>query len=95
MEKQQLIELARELKYAHWAKRILQIEMKKRGLGYRELTEKLNQLKDWAPENERNVRNKIGRGTFSAAFMVECLLAMGCRSIDLGFLADVILEERQ
>jgi hypothetical protein len=65
-----------------WSKIILQSEMKKRGLGYRELTELLNaRLKQ--TEDERNVRNKIGRGKFSAGFFLMCLVAMDCPEISL------------
>jgi hypothetical protein len=56
--------------------------MKKRGLGYRELTELLNtRLRQ--VEDERNVRNKIGRGKFSTGFFLMCLVAMDCTEISL------------
>lgn len=35
-------------------------------------------------ENERNLRNKINRGTFSATFMIQCFVAMGSPIIRLG-----------
>jgi hypothetical protein len=73
----------REHMMGQYARTLLQIEMKKRGLKYRDLTEKLN-IND-PNENERNVRNKIARGTFSAGFFVSCLLAMGCKTLPLGF----------
>ena len=57
-----------------WASRILQMSMMYRGLSYRELTDLLNQMH--VEENERNLRNKIGRGEFSAAFFLLCLKAM-------------------
>ena len=57
-----------------WASRILQMSMKYRGLTYRELTDLLNELH--VDENERNLRNKIGRGEFSAPFFLLCLKAM-------------------
>ena len=34
-------------------------------------------------DNERNISNKIGRGTFSAIFFVQCMEAIGCRTIHL------------
>lgn len=64
-----------------WARALIQIEMNKRGLTYAQLTEKLNAL--GIIDNERNVRNKVARGTFSAAFFLTALQAMGCTTLDL------------
>lgn len=58
-----------------YARTLIAVEMKRQGLTFRDLTEKLNatfKLK----ENERNIRNKVARGTFSAAFMIMCFVAM-------------------
>ena len=63
------------------ARVLLQIEMKRRGLSYRDLTGMLNQL--GMNENEANVRNKIGRGKFTAAFFMICLRAMDVNTLDL------------
>ena len=58
------------------AKALLRIQMLKNGMNYATLAEALGK---WGiEENERNLRNKIARGTFSAAFFLECLVAMGC-----------------
>lgn len=57
-----------------WSSRILQMSMMYRGLTYRELNDLLNEM--GVEENERNLRNKIGRGEFSAAFFLLCLKAM-------------------
>jgi hypothetical protein len=65
----------------HWARAILRVEMTRREIGYKELAEKLDAL--GLHENERNLRNKVARGEFSAAFMLLCLKAMECGSIDL------------
>lgn len=32
-------------------------------------------------EDERNLRNKVSRGKFTAAFLLQCLKAMGARQI--------------
>jgi hypothetical protein len=34
-------------------------------------------------ENERNISNKIGRGTFTAVFFIQCLEAIGCQTLHL------------
>jgi hypothetical protein len=67
--------LARE-----WVKRAVRTEMVKRGLTYADLSERLSQSFDLV-ENERVLRNKIARGTFSAAFFAQCLTAMGCKTL--------------
>ncbi|MEJ0025499.1 MAG: DUF6471 domain-containing protein [Rhizomicrobium sp.] len=68
-----------------WARRIIRVEMAKRDLSYGELAELLD--KAGVHENERNLRNKVARGEFSAAFLLMCLKVMGCASLDLRDLA--------
>ncbi|MBN9528389.1 MAG: hypothetical protein J0H82_19420 [Alphaproteobacteria bacterium] len=57
-------------------KRPLKAELKRRGIGCRELAEKLEPL--GIHETERNIANKISRGGFTATFLVQCLIAIGC-----------------
>jgi len=64
--------LARDAR--QWASRILQMSMMYRELSYRDLADRLNAMR--VDENERNLRNKIGRGEFSAHFFLICLKAM-------------------
>jgi hypothetical protein len=63
------------------AKTLFKIEMKKRGLTYAGLVEILK--RNGIEENERNLRNKISKGAFSAAFFFQCMLAMRVQNIDL------------
>jgi hypothetical protein len=60
---------------------ILKAELKRRGIGYRELAERLTAL--GTPETDRNIANKISRGGFTAAFFLECLIAIGVRQLQL------------
>lgn len=60
---------------------ILKGEIKRAGHTYASLTEKLNEM--GVNEKEANVRNKIGRGKFSAAFMVQVMEALGVETIRL------------
>ena len=62
-------------------KNILKAELKRRGVSYRDLAEKLTA--SGIPETERNLANKIARGTFTAAFFVQCLTAIGASSVRL------------
>ena len=63
-------------------KGILKAELKRRHVSYRELAEKLEPL--GVKESERNIANKIARGGFTAVFLVQCLLAIGAKTVRLG-----------
>ena len=65
---------------AKWAKWVIVREMKKRKLTYKDLKARLELIGVY--EDERALGNKIARGTFSAAFMCECLAVMGTNEID-------------
>ena len=62
-------------------KGILKAELKRRNVSYRQLAERLEAM--GVHETERNINNKISRGGFTAVFFVQCLLAVGCQSVDL------------
>lgn len=62
-------------------KNLLKAELKRKGVSYRELAEKLTAM--GIPESERNIANKIARGGFTAAFFVQCMVAVGATSIRL------------
>lgn len=67
--------------YEAKAKNLLKGELKRRGLTYRQLAEKLGEI--GVSETERNLANKISRGGFTAAFLIQCLDAIGSRSVQL------------
>lgn len=56
------------------AKNILKGELKRRGVTYRQLGEKLG-------ETEKNLNNKISRGGFSAGFFIRCLEAIDAKEV--------------
>jgi lambda repressor-like predicted transcriptional regulator len=58
------------------AKNVLRAEMTRKGVTVRELAERLG-------ESERNLANKISRGTFTASFMLQCLDAIGSQHLHL------------
>lgn len=69
---------------AEWTERVkglLKAELKRRGVGYRDLAEKLTAM--GIPETEANIKNKISRGGFTAAFFLQCLEAIGCKTLHL------------
>lgn len=63
------------------AKTLFKTEMKKRGLTYATLVDVLG--RNGIEENERNLRNKISKGAFSAAFFFQCMLAMRVQHLDI------------
>lgn len=67
--------------WATYTKALLRAEMVKRGINYKGLVEKLAAL--GIGETEANLRNKISRGGFTGAFLVQCLVAMGVTSLRL------------
>jgi Domain of unknown function (DUF6471) len=67
--------------YEEQAKNILKSELKRRGVTYAQLAEKLTER--GVKENERNLANKISRGSFTAAFFMMCMDAIGVRQVSL------------
>jgi Domain of unknown function (DUF6471) len=63
------------------AKGILKAELKRRDMTYADLVSKLAEMN--VSESEANIRNKLSRGTFTAAFFLQCLLAIGCEQVIL------------
>jgi len=62
-------------------KGILKAELKRRGLTYADLVDRL--AVNGVVETEANLRNKISRGSFTAAFFVQCLVAIGCEYVQI------------
>lgn len=60
-------------------KGILKAELKRRGMTYADLVERL--AEQGVAETEANLRNKISRGSFTAAFFLQCLIAIGCEYV--------------
>ena len=65
-----------------WESRVanlLKAELKRKGVTYAQLVEKLADI--GVVEKEVNVRNKLSRGKFTAAFLVQCMDAIGEREL--------------
>jgi len=62
-------------------KRILKSELIKRGVTTEELTVLLNEIGN--TETKSSIDSKISRGTFSAAFFMQCLYVIGCTKIEI------------
>jgi hypothetical protein len=69
------------VQYEAKAKNLLKAELKRRGVTYAQLAEKLGAM--GIHETEKNINNKIARGGFTAAFMIQCLEAIEAKSVRL------------
>jgi len=63
------------------AANLLKAELKRRGVTYAQLVEKLAEI--GVDEKEVNIRNKLSRGKFTAAFLLQCLRAIGATEVRL------------
>ena len=63
------------------AKGLLRAEMAKRHMKAPDLAEALEAM--GISERADNLKNKIGRGQFSAAFFLQCLAAMDVKTLHL------------
>jgi hypothetical protein len=70
-----------EAEWAEDVKRLLRAEMTRRGVTYEDLAERLSAI--GINDTAVNLRNKVARGRFSAVFLVQCLAAIGSRSLRL------------
>ena len=59
-----------------FAANTLKAELKRKGVTYAELAEMIG-------DKEVNIRNKLARGKFTAAFLLHCLVAVGVASLSL------------
>jgi len=64
-----------------YTKGLLRAEMARRQITYKGLVEKLAAI--GISETEANLRNKISRGSFTGAFLIQCLSAMGVTTLHL------------
>ena len=60
---------------------MLRAELARRNISYVDLTDRLSSI--GVLDNPKNLSNKIRRGTFTAAFFVQCMKAIGCNTIQL------------
>lgn len=67
--------------YADRAKRYLKAELKRAGVGYKELADKLTDM--GLPESEGSITVKINRGAFPAWFLIAAMESIGASSLRL------------
>ena len=71
----------REKEWAVKASRFIKAEVKRAGLTYAELAERLN--KHGMEETEGSIGAKLARGTFSATFLLACLAVLELEGVRL------------
>lgn len=64
-----------------YIKRKLKSEMVKRGISNDELVQRLDRI--GVEMSKSSLVNKISRGSFSAAFLIQCLYVIGCHEIEI------------
>ncbi|MDB5740243.1 MAG: uncharacterized protein JWP16_1283 [Alphaproteobacteria bacterium] len=74
--------MSAEIDWNARAANLLKSELKKHGVTYAQLVGKLAEI--GVSEKEANVRNKLSRGAFTAAYFLQCLEAIGVREVRLG-----------
>ena len=69
------------VEYETKAKNLLKGALKGKGVTYAQLSERLGAM--GIHETERNLTNKISRGGFTAAFLIQCLTAIEATTLRL------------
>lgn len=75
------------------ARRILRAELARAGVGYKTLAVRLAAL--GIEESEANLSNKIARGKFSFVFFLQCMKAIGIKSVDIDTKIDSAVFEKK
>jgi hypothetical protein len=68
-----------EIDWNEQAKRLLKSELVRRGITNDELVRLLENI--GVEETKASIDSKISRGAFSAAFLLQCLNAIGCKNL--------------
>ena len=62
--------------------RFIKAELKRAGIGYKELAQRLNE-EHGLRETEDSITSKLGRGTFAATFFIAAMKAIGAEQVRL------------
>ena len=81
----------RETDWNEKAKRLLKSELVRRGVTTEDLVLLLENI--GVVETKASIDSKISRGTFSAAFLIQCLNAIGVKTFVPEVDAEMILSE--
>jgi hypothetical protein len=70
-----------EIDWTARTKNLLKAELKRKGVSYADLARRLGAI--GVIDSERNIANKIARGSFTAVFFLQCLTAIDAKKLDL------------
>lgn len=70
-----------DVDWSRYAAQTLKAELAKAGVGYEELTRRLQSI--GVEESYKGIASKINRGTFSFLFFAQCMKALGKKEIRL------------
>jgi len=71
----------REKEWGNKASRFLKAELKRAGIGYKELAERLTA--HGMEETETSIAGKLSRASFGVAFFLACLAVLGIAAVAL------------
>jgi hypothetical protein len=71
----------REREWGSKASRFLKAELKRAGVGYKELAERRN--RHGLEETETSITGKLARGTFAASFFLACIAVLEMEGVRL------------
>ncbi len=71
----------REKDWGIRASRFLKAELRRAGIGYKELAERLK--RDGLEETETSITGKLARGAFAASFLLATMKAIGVEQVRL------------
>jgi hypothetical protein len=72
---------AREKEWGDKARRYLKAELKRAGIGYKELAQRLQA--HGMEETEAGIASKLARGTFAVSFFLACLAVLELEGVRL------------
>ncbi|WP_229256220.1 DUF6471 domain-containing protein [Duganella fentianensis] len=72
------------------AKAILRAELARKNIGYKRLSQLLEQI--GVEETPSAITNKMHRGSFSFAFYLQCMKAIGLSRVDIDLVKINVLE---
>jgi hypothetical protein len=76
-----VLQMAVDAEWQERTKNLLKAELKRRGVSYKQLAERLEAI--GVRDTEANIKNKISRGGFTAVFLLQCLEAIGAETLRL------------
>jgi hypothetical protein len=71
----------KEKEWADKVRRFIKAELRRAGIGYKELAERLNT--HGLEETELSITSKLARGTFAATFLLACLAVLELEGVHL------------